>query len=485
MHYRRFYLLSSAIALAAIWAFHSEQSPDRKSEKPNILIILCDDLGYNDVGFNGSKDIPTPALDKLAKNGTIFSSAYVAHPFCGPSRTSLMTGRYAHKIGAQFNLPPNSETIGEGVPLSETFISTVLQKSGYKTGIIGKWHLGAIPKYHPNNRGFDEFYGFLGGGHNYHPEQFKAAYKKQKEKGEKVIFEYLLPLENNEKEVDETEYLTDAFSREAVRFVNKTTQKKDAFFLYLSYNAPHTPLEGKKEDLEKFMHIKDEKRRNYAAMVYAVDRGVDQITKALEANGQLENTLIIFLSDNGGRTDAGANNFPLRESKGSTCEGGYRVPMFFHWPGKVPAGETFNFPVSTLDFYPTFAALAKANVPKGKLLDGKNIWEDFLHKTNSHENQNIYVLRHREGYTDVGIRNNEWKALKTNQNNWKLYNLNKDIGENQDLSHENPELLKSMVKEGEKWSRSHSQPRWFHDEQTGIEWLTAQMPHFDQTFRID
>ena len=164
--------------------------------KPNILVILCDDLGYSDLGFNGAKDIPTPALDALAKSGTILTSAYVAHPFCGPSRASLMTGMYAHKIGAQFNLPPNSgETIKKGISLEETFISKVLNEEGYKTGIVGKWHLGSNPEFHPNVRGFDDFYGFLGGGHNYHPEQYRAAYKKQEANGRKIIWDYLHPLE--------------------------------------------------------------------------------------------------------------------------------------------------------------------------------------------------------------------------------------------------------------------------------------------------
>eukprot|EP00095_Tigriopus_kingsejongensis_P007620 maker-scaffold2178_size19279-snap-gene-0.0 protein:Tk07620 transcript:maker-scaffold2178_size19279-snap-gene-0.0-mRNA-1 annotation:"hypothetical protein" len=183
-----------------------------RDENPNIITIPQQlrtngyetvYTGYNDLGFMGSKDIPTPALDQLAENGTIFTSAYAAHPFCGPSRASLMTGRYAHKIGSQFNLPPNSETIGKGIPLSETFISKVLQSSGYNTGVIGKWHLGATEVYHPNKRGFDNFYGFLGGGHNYHPEEYETEYKRQKENGRAVIFEYLLPLEQNGKEVRE------------------------------------------------------------------------------------------------------------------------------------------------------------------------------------------------------------------------------------------------------------------------------------------
>ncbi|MDW7692178.1 sulfatase-like hydrolase/transferase [Flammeovirgaceae bacterium SG7u.111] len=457
-----------------------------ESSRPNILLILCDDLGYSDVGFNGAKDIKTPELDRLASSGTIFSAGYVSHPFCGPSRAALMTGRYPHTISSQFNLPPNSETIGEGIPLEEPFISKVLQESGYRTGAVGKWHLGAVPKYHPNSRGFDDFYGFLGGGHKYFPEEYFAKYEKQKAAGSKVIFEYLLPLEHNGKEVRETEYLTDALSHEAVRFVKESAQDDQPFFLYLAYNAPHVPLEAKQEDLEKYSHIEDEKRRTYAAMVHAVDRGVGEVVESLKATGQYENTLIVFLSDNGGKLDyGGATNYPLKEGKGSAYEGGYRVPMFFHWPENVPAGQRFDHPVSAIDFYPTFAGLAGAAIPEGKILDGNDIWDDFQAGNAPHKGEMIYVLRHRTGYSDVGIRRDQWKALRVNQETWKLINIEEDISEEHDLSAEHPEILKELVDEGEKWSKTHMQPRWFHDEQTGIDWREADMPRFDETFKLE
>ncbi|TGV01886.1 sulfatase-like hydrolase/transferase [Flavivirga rizhaonensis] len=455
--------------------------------KPNILMILCDDLGYSDVGFNGSKDIPTPNLDALANNGTILTDAYVAHPFCGPSRASLMTGRYAHKIGAQFNLPPNSgETIKKGIDTTETFISKVLQNAGYYTGVMGKWHLGANPEYHPNARGFNDFYGFLGGGHDYHPEEFKAAYKKQKESGRKIIRDYLHPLEHNGNEVDETEYVTDGLSREAVRFIGEAAEKKDnPFFLYLSYNAPHTPLEAKEEDLKLFEHIKDKKRKIYAAMVYAVDRGIKKIVDQLKATNQFDNTLIVFFSDNGGKIKAGATNYPLKEGKGSTYEGGFRVPMFFHWPNVIPSGKKYNYPISALDFYPTLTNLAKAKIPENKQLDGKDIWKDFMSNKNPRPGENIFVMRHRNGFTDVGVRKDDWKALKVYQQKWKLFNIKNDVEENKNLSNEHPEILRSLVSEAEKWSKTHIQPQWWHDEKTGNDWKADGMPHFDKTFLVE
>ncbi|MGC6430274.1 MAG: sulfatase-like hydrolase/transferase [Jejuia sp.] len=453
-------------------------------EKPNILLILCDDLGYSDVGFNGSKDIPTPNLDMLANNGTICTSAYMAHPFCGPSRASLMTGRYAHKIGSQFNLPTEGDE-SKGIDVNETFISKVLQESGYYTGAIGKWHLGYQKQFHPNQRGFDDFYGFLGGGHQYFPKQFKAEYLLQKESGKTFIWEYLRQLEHNGDEVDETEYITNGLSREAVRFLDDAGKKEQPFFLYLSYNAPHTPLEAKEEDLKLFAHVKDKKRRIYAAMVYAVDRGVKQIVEKLKETNQFENTLIVFSSDNGGKLKAGATNYPLKEGKGSAYEGGFRVPMFFHWPSVVPSGKTYNYPISSLDFYPTFSNLANAEIPKGKQLDGKDIWKHFLSNENPRPEEPLFIMRHRKGFSDVAIRQDKWKALKVYQQKWKLFDIENDIEERIDLSFQYPEILSNLVSLGEAWSQTHVKPQWFHIEKEGQQWEADGMPNFNKTFNLN
>ncbi len=474
-----------AVSLLLSFVACSTRIDKAEAPRPNIVVVMCDDLGYADVGFNGSTDIKTPALDQLANEGMKFTSAYVIHPFCGPSRAGLMVGRYPHKIGAQFNLPPNSETIGKGIDLNEKYISSVLQDAGYYTGAIGKWHLGSVEAFHPNNRGFDEYYGFLGGGHKYFPEEYRVIYEKQKKAGKKVIFEYLLPLERNGKEVQETEYITDALSREAVQFVKEGAKKDDPFFLYLAYNAPHVPLEAKEEDMALFADIKDQDRRTYAGMVYAVDRGVKQLVDALKQTGEYDNTLIVFLSDNGGKVSKGANNYPLKEGKGSTHEGGYRVPMFFHWPDQLQKGQVFEHPILAIDFYPTFAKLAGASIPENKKLDGLDIWDDIKAGENPHDDDMIYCLRHRVGYTDVGVRLNEWKALKVNQEPWKLFNIVEDMSEDLDLSDTHPEILKALVIEAEQWSQTHQQPHWFHDKATGIDWRDDNMPQFEKTFQLD
>ena len=220
-------------------------------------------------------------------------------------------------------------------------------------------------------------------------------------------------------------------------------------------------------------------------MVYAVDRGVGQIVAALKANEQLDNTLIVFLSDNGGKLSLGGTNFPLAAGKGSTREGGYRTPMFFHWPKKITVHKKYPYPISALDFYPTFGQLGEATIPENKILDGKNIWRDLAQNKNPRKGEMIYVLRHREGYSDVGARQDEWKILRVKQKTWQLFNLDKDIGEKHDLSREYPQRLKKMVDNTKSWSNQHLQPLWFYNDQTEDEWKADSMPRFDRTFSVE
>lgn len=480
--------LASLLLVALATSAQAAALSAAPAPKPNIVVILCDDLGYADVGFNGSKDIRTPEIDKLAQGGTIFSSAYVTHSFCGPSRASIMTGRYPHEIGAPFNLPNSGDGIERynacGVDLHETFISEVLHGAGYFTGALGKWHLGTPKPYQPNSRGFDDFYGFLGGGHDYFPARFGPMYARQVQAGQKNINDYIKPLVHNGKEVAETEYLTDGLTREAIRFVNEAATKKAPFFLYLAYNAPHVPLEAKAEDLAQFPEIKDKNRKNYAAMVYGVDRGVGKFVEALKATGAFDNTLIIFMSDNGGNTAHGANNAPLHGRKGDIWEGGYRVPMLFHWPKEVPAGKRFDYPVTALDFYPTFARLAGATIPEGKKLDGLDIWSDFMAGQNPREHGMIFAVRYRGAFSEVGARRDQWKITRTAKTPWKLFNLNEDIGEVHDLSAQFPQVVSEMVSSTEIWSRGHIRPWWFDDEAAEANWDKNKMPNYDATFKI-
>ncbi|MDF7825389.1 sulfatase-like hydrolase/transferase [Pontiellaceae bacterium B12227] len=456
------------------------------ANRPNILMIMCDDLGYADVGFSGSPDIRTPKMDSLAEAGTICTSGYVTHSFCGPSRMGLLSGRYPHTFGGQFNLPPVHAGIEEynklGIPENETLISTVLQDAGYFTGIIGKWHLGEDPQYHPNNRGFDDFYGFLGGGHNYFPEEYMKAYAAQKAAGKQHIYDYLIPLQHNGQPTVEDEYLTDEMSQHAVGFIKQAADKDQPFFLYLAYNAPHTPMEAKADDMATHAHIANEQRRTVAGMMVAVDRGVGMVADALKETGQFNNTLIIFLADNGGRADKGSSNQPLRGVKGDTFEGGFRVPMFWHWPGKIPA-QKYDHPVSALDFYPTLAALAGAKIPADKELDGKDILKAIQAGADCRNGDMIYSLRHRNTFSDISARRGDWKVVRYANQPWRLFNITDDPGETKDLAAQNPERVTEMVKQAKAWSRTHTEPRWFHALPARDAWNNNNMPNFENDFQ--
>jgi len=284
----------------------------QNAKKPNIIIILADDLGYADVGFNGCKDIPTPNIDRIATNGVKFTSGYVTFSVCGPSRAGLLTGRYPQRFGYERNPQYRPHDPNMGLPKEENTLAESLKQVGYTSGIIGKWHQGADISNHPLNRGFDEFFGHLGGGHRYFPEELtiQDSYAVENDEG----MSYKTWIMRNHEPVQTKKYLTDEFSDEAVRFVER--HQKEPFFLYLAYNAPHSPLQATEEYLDRFPNIKDEKRKTYAAMVSAVDDGVGKLLDKLESLHLDKNTLVYFLSDNGGpEKDKGSKNGPLKKGK--------------------------------------------------------------------------------------------------------------------------------------------------------------------------
>jgi arylsulfatase A-like enzyme len=338
-----------------------------QSRSPNIIVVLADDMGYGDVGFNGCVDIPTPGIDRIAANGVICTNGYVSFAVCGPSRAGLMTGRYQDRFGFSRNilLAPKDSTMG--LPPGEETMATLLKRAGYKTGILGKWHLGAHPSQHPNVKGFDEFYGFLEGGHRYFPSEWDLndiSEAKTQYDG------YRTKMLRNNRVVEESEYLTDALSREAVDFVKRNSEQP--FFLYLAYNAPHGPLQATEKYLTRFSHIADEKRRTYAAMVSAVDDGVKNILNTLKDLKLEEHTIVFFLSDNGGPTNVNASsNKPLRGNKGDFYDGGIRVPFAVQWKGVLPAGTKYHQPVISLDIFGTMAALN--NIKPKNEIDGVNL----------------------------------------------------------------------------------------------------------------
>ena len=425
-----------------------------KIEKPNMIVIMCDDLGYADVGFNGCKDIPTPHIDSIARNGVRCTNGYVAYSVCGPSRAGFMTARYPQRFGFERNPQYQPQDPDMGLTREEKTIAELLRPAGYHSGIIGKWHLGAhIPTSHPMKRGFDEFYGHLGGGHVYFPEKLTIR-RSQDAKGESES--YRTWLMKNFEPVPPRKYLTDDFSDEAVSFVERN--RDWPFFLFLSYNAPHTPLEATEKYLNRFSDIQDPKRKTYAAMVSAVDDGVGRVLKEVRRHGLEEKTIICFLSDNGGPTSKNASrNNPLRGDKGDAWEGGFRVPFALQWKGRLPEGRVYDKPVSALDLGGTVVALSGAEVPKGKPLDGVNLIPYLTGENKGAPHEAIYLRQFDRNRFAVRQGNEKilipWKGGKA-----QLYDLGKDLGESTDLADRFPDKVEHLNRLRIQWNRQLREP---------------------------
>ena len=430
---RRTFLQTTTAALAA-------PTPRR----PNIIVILADDLGFGDVGFTGCKDIATPYIDRIAKAGVRFSNACVSHPFCSPTRAGLMTGRYQHRFGHENNPIYDPHNDIAGLPLREITLANVLADVGYATGQIGKWHLGAAPQFHPLKRGFKEQFGFLGGGHDY----LKAETDNPNAR------EYLIPIERDGKPVVETEYLTDAFSREAAAFVRR--HDKDPFFLYLAYNAPHTPLQAPKAYLDRVANIEDPTRRSYAAMITAMDDGIGRLLATIEVLKLENDTIIFFLSDNGGPTQVThADNKPYRGAKGQVYEGGIHVPFVMKWKGHLPEGETYGNPIISLDIFPTAAAIAGAQIPKDRPIDGVNLLPHLTGKAAAPPHDKLFWRT--GGGEAFAVRQGNWKLVKIGKRT-ELYDLEADIAESKDTASAKPEVVSRLEAARTAWNHQMIAP---------------------------
>jgi arylsulfatase A-like enzyme len=445
-------LTCAALGLLAVWL--AAPGP-AAAGPPNVLVILADDLGYGDVGFQGCKDIPTPHLDALAKGSVRCTSGYVSGPYCSPTRAGLMTGRYQQRFGHEFNPARLAQGgAGQGLAPAEVTLAARLKGAGYATGLVGKWHLGEEEKFHPLARGFGEFFGFLPGSHTYLRSDDKGAG----------------PIYRGRAKAALDGYLTGALAREAVAFIDR--HRKGPFFLYLAFNAVHTPLEAPEALLKKFAHIGNPTRRTYAAMTAALDAAVGEVLGQLRAARLEESTLVFFLSDNGGPVGKfapnGSTNGPLRGSKGDTWEGGIRVPFLVRWKGRLPAGKVYDHPVIQLDVHATALAAAGVAVKPAWKLDGVNLLPFLAGKEAGPPHDALY-WRFGE---QMAVRQGDWKLVRpdlaTDAPFGKiaprpmLFDLARDVGERTDLAAKNPGKVKELRERWEKWNEGLAAPAWKH-----------------------
>jgi arylsulfatase B len=456
-------------------------SPAAEPARPNVVFIVADDLGYGELGSYGGREIPTPHLDSLAAGGVRFTQGYVTASYCAPSRAALLTGRYQTRFGYEGN--PTGALNADpriGLPATERTVAARLRDVGYATGLVGKWHLGGTPPFHPQRRGFDSFFGFLHEGHYYVPPPWQGVTTWLRRralpdggKGRwhspdgRIVWTTHMgnlepdydadnPLLRGSQPVNEAANLTDVFTREAVDFVQR--HARQPFFLYLAYNAVHSPLQADDRYFARFSAITDIHRRIFAAMLAQLDDGVGRVLAALREAGVEQNTLVVFLSDNGGATrELTSSNAPLRGGKGQYYEGGIRVPFIVRWPARFPAGKVIATPVISLDL--TATALAAGGVG-GTLdtLDGRDLAPVIAGGD----------MAPRTFYWRAGprsaIRNGDWKLVRHGDGGqagaWQLFNLADDGSERTDLAAREQYRVAELAARWEEWSAAQAASRW-------------------------
>jgi arylsulfatase A-like enzyme len=422
--------------------------------QPNVLVIIADDLGYADIGAHGGKEVPTPNIDALAASGVRCTSGYVSAPYCSPSRAGFLTGKAATRFGHEFN-PHVGDEAKLGLPLDQLTIANVMHDAGYATALVGKWHQGFDEAHHPQSRGFNDYFGFLVGGHNF------LLHKDAEPKFGTAHSHDLIYRGREVQRLDG--YTTDLFTDEALGFMNRNAAKP--WFLYLAYNAVHAPLEIVEKHQSRLpAEVKNPARRGYLSLLLGLDDAIGRLMA--ELNAKHPNTLVFFFSDNGGSgkkpffaTNTGINT-PLRGDKGQTLEGGIRVPFFVSWTGQLPAGKVYDQPVSALDVLPTAASVAGTKAPEG--IEGVDL---LPHLKGEKADAPHAALAWRFG-PQKAIRRGKWKLVdfrdfeaKT-QSGWQLFDLDSDIGETKNLAAEKPELLAELSKAWDGWNAKNIAPLW-------------------------
>lgn len=416
----------------------------RARRKPNIVLIVADDLGYADVGYHGCRDVPTPHIDSIARAGVYFTDGYSNGAVCAPTRAALMTGRYQGRFGSQKNPGPfrRSPDVKIGVSPDQPILSERINPLGYATACFGKWHMGGEvlgdPALMPLNRGYDEFFGFLEGAASYVDSTNR---EKKYWRGDKLI-------------KGEKEYYTDALGREAVSFIRR--HKGEPFFLYLPFSAVHAPMQAPDEYLARFNKIKSKLRRKLAAMLSAMDDNIGLVLKALKEEGLENSTLVIFMSDNGGKPDNnGSLNTPLRGQKGEFFEGGFRIPFCIKWPGHLKPGGVYRKPVMGFDILPTVLAAVGTRIDPAWKLDGVDLMPYLTGKKEGRPHEDLFW----SGYRKYAIRHGDWKLVHEKGKTY-LFNLAKDKSETTDLSASHPEITRTLKQKHDEWLSEMAPPNY-------------------------
>ena len=443
---RSFFIFSLPLLLLNLACGRPDGEVSSPAKPPNVLIILADDAGYGDFGFQGSDDLETPHLDRLAATGTIFTQAYASASVCSPSRAGLLTGRYQQRFGHECNLEPSAMAFDT----SQITLAEALGAEGYATAIFGKWHLGSLAHQHPLQNGFDHFYGFISGSRPYFPLPADERGKSDN------------TLQLNHEPQILNGYLTDDLGEKAAAYVAEKSSADQPFFAYVAFNAPHTPMQATEEDLARFT---DHPRPVYAAMVYAMDRAVGEVLAALQESGTYDNTLIFFLSDNGGAHNNNSSVGPLKGWKGNQYEGGIRVPFLVNWSGHVPRGETHVGMVSSLDIFAT--ALDAAGITPSHGIDGVSLLPLLKDEDRGADAHHRLFWRKDEMAT---VRQGNHKLIRLDGFGEVVYGPSVDnerfLDEEHDLSGSSDAALKdSLVAALAVWESGLSEPLWDEGEQ--------------------
>lgn len=413
------------------------------NSKPNVIIILLDDAGYVDFGFMGSEDLDTPHIDALAYDGIIFTDAHVTASVCAPSRAGLMTGMYQQRFGFEANGTGDKESGDIGLADHVKTLGNTMQDQGYKTIALGKWHLGGTESDHPNNRGFDEFYGFLAGSRSYFPLERPSNNRMLQHNGERVIFDG---------------YMTDVLGDASVRYVEEN--KDNPFFMYISYNAVHTPMHAKDEYLEKY---KDHPRQELAAMTWSLDENIGKLRSKLDQLNLQDNTLIFFLSDNGGARNNTSSMGPLKGTKGNKFEGGHRVPFIVSWPKVIKGGHRYDGLTSSLDIFATSAVASGISSDDLNHLDGIDLLP-FLSEEKSGAPHSTLFWRKLD---ESAVRHASYKMISLKDFGSTFYNLDVDLGESQDLSSHLKKEKARLQQQLTQWESQLISPLWLEEP----EWM--------------